>query len=197
MFINPTVFKKLIRKAWGMEGLTIGHKGDDIFLAGGWWVIRADKNALTNKVKAAVIEIAGGFPERGEVFTCHKKEDAQYELAENGYWDIRERFQDAETELRVSRVSIHSDMRDIRIMKDERTGTCVAVNEIFMDLVDYGVLEEGEEPPEGPRTDRPQAGMVYWANGRMAAAVCRIERDGKLEELLARLDGILLPFKGV
>ena len=88
-------------------------------------------------------------------------------------------------------------MRDIRILKEEGTGTCVAINEIFMDLVDYGVLEEGEEPPEGPRTDRPQAGMVYWANGRMAAAVCRIEKDGKLEEFLTRLDGIPIPFKGV
>ena len=174
MFIKASAFKKLIKNAWSKEGLTIGAADGELFLAGGYWVIRVDREEIPNKIKAAIIELTGELPTEGQVFTSRKGEDNQYEIAENGYWEITERFKEAKIPLEVTQLKIESVTRNIRVLKLPDTG-CVLVHDFYMELIDYSEVEEMEGKPEGPVTTGPVTGMLYWQNEIMTIAVDRID----------------------
>lgn len=65
MFLKINTFKRLIKKAWKGMGLTVGNDGEGIYLVGGHWSIWLARIEMTNKAKAAIIELTGG---------CHQKE---------------------------------------------------------------------------------------------------------------------------
>lgn len=123
MFINPAIFKKIIKNSYGKEGLTIGATEEEIFLAGGYWVIRVYKSEMSKKIKAAVIELIGDMPETGEVFTCRKKESTQYEIAENEYWNITENFAAAQIPLNVTKIQYTDAWEDTRLLQERETKT--------------------------------------------------------------------------
>lgn len=66
MFLKINTFKRLIKKAWKGMGLTVGNDGEGIYLVGGHWSIWLARIEMTNKAKAAIIELTGGG--------CHQKE---------------------------------------------------------------------------------------------------------------------------
>lgn len=194
MFIKASAFKKLIKDAWSKEGLTIGAADGELFLAGGYWVIRVDRGEIPNKIKAAIIELTGELPAEDQVFTCRKGEGNQYEIAENEYWNIGERFETAKIPLTVTQVKIESSTRSIRVLKLPDTG-CVLVQDFFMELIDYSEVEKMEGKPEGPMTTLP-VGMLYWQNEIMTIAVCRIdpgEPGGEIYDLAEALGILKLP----
>lgn len=195
MFINPTVFKKIIKNSWSREGLTVGATEEEIFLAGGCWVIRAYKTEMQKKIKAAVIELIGDFPRTGEVFTCYKKKSTQYEIAENEYWNITERFVEAQVPLNVTKIQYTDSWANIRILQEEKTKQCTAINDIFWKLLDVTAREAMESPPEGPVTDFLNTGLVYWQNETMTLAVGRIDMKGskELEYFMEHMGQQLLP----
>lgn len=196
MFVSATNFKKLIKKSWAAEGLTIGATENEIFLAGGSWVIRVFKREIPNKIKAAIVELIGELPAAGEVFTCYKKEATQYEVAENEYWNIRERFESAQVPLNITRVQ-YSGGKDMRVLQHQDTQICVLINDFFLDVIDYGATEENECIPIGPRTHSEMEGLIYWQNEIMTMAVARIsineDSDRELYKFLGHMQDRLLP----
>lgn len=174
MFVNTSAFKKLIKKSWSQEGLTMGATDTEIFLAGGAWVIRVDKKKIPNKVKAAIVELTGELPAAGEVFTCYKKEATQYEVAENEYWNITERFWSATVELVATKVRYTDGIRDYHILQEAKSKKCILVDNFFTELIDYSAIEDREDIPAGPVMEHPAAGLIYWSNDVMSLAVGRI-----------------------
>ena len=174
MFVNTSAFKKLIKKSWSAEGLTMGATDTEIFFAGGTWVIRVDKRKIPNKIKAAIVELTGELPAAGEVFTCYKKEATQYEVAENEYWNITERFWSAQVELNTTKVRYNGATRDYRILQEEKSKKCILVDNFFTELIDYSAVEEYEDIPAGPVMEHLAAGLIYWSNNVMTIAVGRI-----------------------
>lgn len=175
MFINPAIFKKIIKNSYGKEGLTIGATEEEIFLAGGYWVIRVYKSEMSKKIKAAVIELIGDMPETGEVFTCRKKESTQYEIAENEYWNITENFAAAQIPLNVTKIQYTDAWEDTRLLQERETKRCMAIKDIFWKLIDTSAMEEQEGLPKGPVTDFADTGLIYWQNETMTLAVCRMD----------------------
>ena len=196
MFINASAFKKLIKESWSKEGLTMGATEDEIFLAGGSWVIRTFKSEMTNKIKAAIVELTGELPAAGEVFTCYKKEATQYEVAENEYWNICERFNDAKIPLQITKVK-YQRVKELRVLQKKSLAS-ILINEKFMNLIDLSAREEMEDLPVGPVTTETKSGLVYWKNSIMAIAVARIlvneETDHELSEFMGQMESGLLPF---
>lgn len=191
MFVNASAFKKLIKESWSKEGLTMGATEEEIFLAGGAWVIRVHKTEMPNKIKAAIVELIGELPATGEVFTCYKKEATQYEVAENEYWNIRENFEDATVPLAVTKVKFQG-IKELRVLQHEKTKTCTLINDFFMQLIDYSAREDCENIPEGPVTTDASRGLIYWRNEIMTVAVCRIsvheDTDVELSNFLKHME---------
>lgn len=197
MFINASAFKKLIKESWSKEGLTMGATEDEIFLAGGSWVIRTFKSEMTNKIKAAIVELTGELPAAGEVFTCYKKEATQYEVAENEYWNICERFKDAKIPLQITKVK-YQGVKELRVLQEKESLESILINEKFMNLIDLSAREEMEDIPVGPVTTGTKSGLVYWKNSIMAIAVARIfvneETDHEMSAFMGQMERGLLPF---
>lgn len=195
MFINPAIFKKIIKNSHSKEGLTIGATEEEIFLAGGSWVIRVYKTEIPKKIKAAVIELIGDLPKTGEVFTCYKKESTQYEIAENEYWNITENFAKAQIPLNVTKIRYEGGWEDTRLLQERETKQCMAIKEIFWKLIDISTAEEGENPPVGPYTEFTNAGLIYWQNDTMTLAVCRIDMRAteELDFFMNHMEQHLLP----
>lgn len=187
MFINPTVFKKLIKDSWSKEGLTVGTTEEEIFFAGAFWVIRTYKEEMPKKIKAAVIELIGDFPDKGEVFTCHKKRETQYEIAENEYWNITENFAKAQIPLNVTKIQYAGAWEDIRLLQEGITNKCIAIKNLCWNLIDTSAVEEFEGKPKGPVTEFMDAGLIFWQSETMTLAVCRINMN-ETEELDAFMD---------
>lgn len=61
MFLKINMFKKLIKAAWKGIGLTVGNDGEEIYLVGNHWTIWLASWEMTNKAKAAIIELTGGL----------------------------------------------------------------------------------------------------------------------------------------
>lgn len=60
MFLKISMFKRLIKTAWKGMGLTVGNDGEGIYLVGRHWSIWMARIEMTNKAKAAIIELTGG-----------------------------------------------------------------------------------------------------------------------------------------
>ena len=82
MFLKINTFKRLIKKAWkGME-LTVWNDGEGICLVGGHWSIWLARIEMTNKAKAAIIELTGGLPSEGTAYRAWEGEGVQFEMTE-------------------------------------------------------------------------------------------------------------------
>ena len=82
MFLKINTFKRLIKKAWKGMGLTVGNDGEGIYLVGGHWSIWLARIEMTNKAKAAIIELTGGLPSEGTAYRAWEGEGVQFEMTE-------------------------------------------------------------------------------------------------------------------
>ena len=79
MVLNEGVLKKVIKSAYNIGHLHMGKRDGKYILAGTWWFIEINESNLSNKIKAAIMELTGLLPERGEFYEC-SKEDIQMEF---------------------------------------------------------------------------------------------------------------------
>lgn len=52
MFINPGVFKKLIKEAWEARVLILSQKEGVLMIQGGYWIVDAQMDVIPYKVRA-------------------------------------------------------------------------------------------------------------------------------------------------
>ncbi len=53
MFINPKIFKKLIKEAWELRVLILSQKEGVLMIQGGYWIVDAQMDVIPYKVRAA------------------------------------------------------------------------------------------------------------------------------------------------
>lgn len=87
MFINPVVFKKLIKEAWEARVLILSQKEGVLMIQGGYWIVDAQMDVIPYKVRAALVELCGTLPEEGMTFRAGKGEAPQYEFEQTVHWD--------------------------------------------------------------------------------------------------------------
>lgn len=191
MFINTAVFKRMIKKAWSGAGLTVGRDGEELFLEGGFWIIRMKAKEIPNKEKAAIIELTGELPGEGEAFKAMKGVGNQYEMKFSDAWNIRATMQLAETEFKWTNVLIMQNKTLCRVAKCmDSTGKCILMNDMFYDLIDYDAVDRQKETePEGPFAVDENGTVMYWENGICAVAAYKrkTNEENYEEELMEAL----------
>ena len=168
MFLKISMFKGLIKSAWKGSGLTVGNDGDGIYLMGRHWSIWLARWGITNKAKAAIIELTGGLPSEGTAYRAWKDQENQYEMTEL-YDPEMYRPDDGKLKIEYKKTGIIiNDLRkDYIALQDKNNFRCLMVDRFIVDMVDLKSREEGEEIPVGPlgRYDNIKGiTEIFWQN---------------------------------
>lgn len=175
MFFKATVLKRMLKSAYKGAGLTVGHSaaGEDgggepegLYISSGWWVIWFIYDKIPKEAKAAIIELCGDLPEKGEVFRAIKDMGNQYEIEQKEIFDLPKAFKGCKCTFRVTKLLGQQGDKLIRFLQEEDGRHVTAVSEIFMDLIDPTAInyDGGEYEPFGPVATSPTAPFMYWGN---------------------------------
>ena len=185
MFLKINTFKRLIKKSLKGMGLTVGNDGEGIYLGGGHWSIWLARIEMTNKAKAAIIELTGGLPSEGTAYRAWEGEGVQFEMTELYDPEIyRPEIRNFKIKYKETGVILIDPKKEYTILQDTNNYKCIMINRDISDMVDFGSREKGESVPVGPLGrygsiyGRPE---VFWQNEvctlRVAAADPE-EREG-------------------
>lgn len=169
MFINTSIFKKMLKQAYKTTGFVIGNDKGRIFIQGSSWIIRVNSADIPNKEKAAVVELAGELPAEGEVFRCKKDEANQYTVPWNEMWDSDKAFDESEIEFADTRIILQYFSDNLHVMQEKISGKCVVMSDQHFNLVDISSVDlHNEDEPEGPVAMDVEGKTLYWRNNIMS-----------------------------
>lgn len=174
MFLHMPTLKKLMKAAFNKNSLTVGMMGDGLFVEGGAFTAWFDWNFIPNKVKGAIMELAGELPTESHAFKAGK-EGNQYELPWNPYWDIQEQLRRADKRYVVTPIVLddqrHGAFRFLQ--QADAMDNIKVISEQFTHLIDYAEIDtqNGEGSPQGPFSTK-QGDMFYWSTDFCILGVC-------------------------
>lgn len=171
MFLNKTMFKKMIKHAFNNGGLVVGRIYEGLVISSGYWVTWTHEGYIPNWVKAAVMEYTGELPKLGTIFKAVKNEPIQYEIAENRFYDLPERFRGSHNVFVDTGVTLAENGLRFFQQKDSREIICMP--EPYVSVIDLRELE-GDNPPMGPVSENIGGNILIWKNENSAYAACKI-----------------------
>lgn len=187
MFLRPSVLNSLMKKAY-KSGLHLAMNADGwLYIASDYWSISVKKEFIPKRTLGDIIALAGELPEPGERFTA-TKEGNQIELEMPVEVDDSA-FSEHKT-LTVTDMLLIGTMGTVqRMLQDEDTGDIYAVNNVFVNIVDNGQIEEdkGEYRVERPYFHKGYG--ILWQNN-----VCKLRAhfrsDDKNIKTMKNLKGV-------
>lgn len=103
MFLNKTLIKKMVKRAFQKGGLITGQIYEGLVISDGNWVSWTRSGAVPNWLKAAIMEHTGMLPKEGQIFTAMKGDMLQYEI-EDPRMDLSECFCSPKSHFRLRRL---------------------------------------------------------------------------------------------
>lgn len=187
MFLRPTTLNNLMKKAY-KSGLAVARTEDDwLYIAGSYWEVNVKKEFIPKRTLGDIIALIGELPEPGQRFMA-TKDGNQIEM------EMRMRVDDGpfheNNTLTITNVLLVGTSDTVqRLLQDESTGNIYAVNNVFIAIVDNGMIEDrkGEYPVTEPFFN-PTYGIL-WENN-----VCKLRThfrtDDKNNNVLENLKGV-------
>lgn len=176
MFLHMPTFKKLLKSAFRRDCLRIGNLNGGLLIHGGTFAVWFWNDMIPNKVKAAVIELAGELPEEGKIFKATGIGN-QYEIPENPAWDIHRGLEEADRRYVVTPVVLNDSRYDtFRFLQQAGAGPIRAIKEEFISLIDLAEIDHnhGEGTPAGPY-GREDGYKFFWATDFCILCACEFE----------------------
>ncbi len=163
MFLNKTLFKKMIKHSFQWEGLTVGRIYGGFVVAGGTWITWTKDGYVPNWLKAAVMEFTGELPQQECAFRAKKDEPLQYEVADNPFYDLPAIFTQSRVAYVVTPVVVKGKYSEVRILKQSHEARMIGINEGFYKAIDLSELEN-ENAPTGPSSTGPNGSFLIYKN---------------------------------
>lgn len=173
MFLHMPTFKKLLKSAFRREYLRVGNLDGGLLVHGGTFAVWFRNDMIPNKVKAAVMELAGELPEEGKIFKATGIGN-QYEIPENSEWDIHRGLKEADRRYVVTPVVLNDSRYDtFRFLQQAGAGPIRAIKEDFISLIDLAEIDynHGEDTPAGP-FGKKDGYQFFWATDFCILTVC-------------------------
>lgn len=190
MFLNKTVFKKMIKEAYNNNDLTVGMLYEGFVIKSNYWVVWIDGGNIPSWVKAAVIEYTDALPEEGEVFKAGKNNPVQYETQENQWFNLPAKYRTALIPFTVTPL-IYKNTEPVRFLQCNKTDNLITLSERLYNVIDLSSMEPDENRPSGPCSERQEGELVMWKNENMAIALCTVRTgDGCCREVMDLLSEI-------
>ena len=180
MFIHLRDFKRLLKQACTGVGLCVARRGDDVLLSGSDWVIATEKGSMDKKQLAAVIELTGELPGKGEAFKA-TKEGNQYEISEV-HWEMIDRTdvdREKKEKLTVTPIVLerYPNGKAMRVLQAAH-GRVEVLNDRFVKAIDSASMNlDYEYEVQGPFFNPKFPKQVYWKSEATTLAVLLYDQD--------------------
>ena len=151
MFIKLSTFKKMCSNAYKETGLSVGLTEKEVYIiASNWWTVAVPKENMYPKHLAAVVELTGQIPEKGEAYTYRKECYPQAVALCTLDMDMMDLWQKYESTYRFSRVYFeNAGKTDTCIMQNTSDPRDKFLISMFIhDLIDTNILDDGETCPD-------------------------------------------------
>ena len=169
MFLSSSVLSRLIKNQYKTV-LKVGSVNDGLLILGNEWTVWLEQDHIPNKIKATIVELAGGLPPRGNIFSLSKDfPEPKFEEITEGLKDAIDLFWNgakrAENLLKVSPIMLDT-YNNVRLLQtQDGDNIIVEVNQNLLDLIDISEIDLNiEGHPTGPCYDRYPYGPIYWYN---------------------------------
>lgn len=180
MFVHLKDFKRLLKQAYTGVGLCVARRGDDVLLSGSDWVIATEKGSMDKKQLAAVIELTGELPGKGEAFKA-TKEGNQYEISEV-HWEMIDRTdvdREKKEKLTVTPIVLerYPNGKAMRVLQ-AADGRVEVLNDRFVKAIDSASMNlDYEYEVQGPFFNPKFPKQVYWKSEATTLAVLLYDQD--------------------
>ena len=190
MFLNKTLLKKFIKSSFRWEGLTVGRIYGGLVVAGGTWIVWTQDGYIPNWLKAAVMEYTGELQKQECAFKAKKDEPIQYEISNNGLYDLPEIFRRCRYAYTVTPVVVNSKHASMRIVQGNSTMDMLAIHEKYYEMIDLSELGE-ENAPVGPSSLNEDGNMLIYKNEHSAYAFMKMDgTDDITRKIMEHVDSI-------
>ena len=180
MFVHLKDFKRLLKQAYTGVGLCVARRGDDVLLSGSDWVIATEKGSMDKKQLAAVIELTGELPGKGEAFKA-TKEGNQDEISEV-HWEMIDRTdvdREKKEKLTVTPIVLerYPNGKAMRVLQ-AADGRVEVLNDRFVKAIDSASMNlDYEYEVQGPFFNPKFPKQVYWKSEATTLAVLLYDQD--------------------
>ena len=180
MFVHLKDFKRLLKQAYTGVGLCVARRGDDVLLSGSDWVIATEKGSMDKKQLAAVIELTGELPGKGEAFKA-TKEGNQYEISEV-HWEMIDRTDvDREKKEKLTVTPIVLERypygKAMRVLQ-AADGRVEVLNDRFVKAIDSASMNlDYEHEVQGPFVNPKFPKQVYWKSEATTLTAILYDQD--------------------
>ena len=179
MFVHLKDFKRLLKQAYTGVGLCVARRGDDVLFGGSDWVIVTEKESMDKKQLAAVIELTGELPGKGEAFKATKEEN-QYEIGEVR-WGMIDRTENREEEEKLTVTPIvlerYPNGKAMRVLQ-AADGRVEVLNDRFVKAIDSASMNlDHEHEVQGPFFNPKFPKQVYWKSEATTLTAILYDQD--------------------
>lgn len=185
MFVHLKDFKRLLKQAYTGVGLCVARRGDDVLLSGSDWVIATEKGSMDKKQLAAVIELTGELPGKGEAFKA-TKEGNQYEISEV-HWEMIDRTdvdREKKEKLTVTPIVLerYPNGKAMRVLQ-AADGRVEVLNDRFVKAIDSASMNlDYEHEVQGPFVNPKFPKQVYWKSEATTLTALLYDQDEMKEK---------------
>lgn len=165
MFISTKALTALIKEQYKIN-LKVGYLQQGLVVIGGEWAVWMNYEYVPNKIKGAIVELAGGLPEKGKLFSLSKGNPyPQYENVTPVVEELFSEIDNADNKLNLSPIilDVYEPMR--LLQTQDPLQNIVEIRQRYLDMVDLEELDydvEGE--PTGPCYAEDPYGKIFWYN---------------------------------
>ena len=184
MFLNNTILKRLMKKAYKSENMVVAQTEDRFYIGGLYWEMDVRKAFMPKQILAQLIELAGEVPEQGKAFRTTKDGNRE----EDGLRTEVETEQ-FEKPIDITDIIVIGDLGTYQRVLQAQDGKTYIVNNIFVDIADNNATEEqrGEYNVTLPMYEEKQG--ILWMNN-----VARFRAGWRIDD---RHAGILREMSGI
>lgn len=167
MFLNESKFVAQVKKAYRTKGVHIGNLFGSLIVDIGNVLVVVDMIHLSNRIKALVVELAGGYPKEDQVFYVTKERPHPDEQPKDEVYEKRvKKITDCRyTTKRLQELPATYTGNNSRLFFDEYTEKIVGIREELVNLISRFAIDYGcESEPTGPAFYLDPKDGIYWYN---------------------------------
>ena len=171
MFIKVPIFKKLLKQAFAADRMKVKMDESGLTVDCGHFAVWFEREHIPNKIKSAIVELAGEIPEEGKAFLAQKSGN-QYEM-DSAVLDLQNLLRQTDKRYVQTPIVYSDDYDTYRFLQMAgKPDNIKLVADIFIQMLDPHELDHvaAEGTIQGPYS--METGMsFFWATDLCILAV--------------------------
>ena len=174
MFIKVPIFKKLLKQAFAADRMKVKMDESGLTVDCSHFAVWFEREHIPNKIKSAIVELAGEIPEEGKAFLAQQSGN-QYKM-DSAVLDLQNLLRQTDKRYVQTPIVYSDDYDTYRFLQMAgKPGNIKLVADIFIQMLDPHELDHvaAEGTIQGPYS--METGMLFfWATDLCILAVCAI-----------------------